>query len=233
MTYTIPTPSTVSAGDTFPASAYNIISNNLQDHEARIVTAAMTGMVSAFAGVAAPSGWLLCDGSPISRTTYSALFAVTSTTYGVGDGSTTFNVPDLKGRTVIGVGVGTEITGVAGVLQGAKEVTLSAAQSGTTAHGHAGSTVGTTVNTSVSDPGHVHAIGSRASAGQSADYDAALTGNSQGLNGAVVATATTGIGVTASLASGALTIAASTAAAAASAHTNIQPSIPLTYIIKY
>lgn len=233
MTYTTPTPSTVSAGDTFPASAYNIISNNLQDHESRIVSAAMTGMVSAFAGSSAPTGWLLCDGTAVSRSTYSSLFGVTSTTYGVGDGATTFNVPDLRGRTVIGVGVGAEITGVAGVFQGVKEVTLSAAQSGTTAHGHAGSTVGTAVNTSVSDPGHVHNINSRSSTGQGANFDAALTGNNLGLNGAVVNSATTGIGVTASLASGALTIANSTAAAAASAHTNIQPSIPLTYIIKY
>jgi len=51
-----------------------------------------------------PNGWALCDGQAISRTTFSDLFTLISTTYGVGDGSTTFNVPDLRGRTGIGLG---------------------------------------------------------------------------------------------------------------------------------
>lgn len=50
----------------------------------------------------APAGWLLCYGQAISRTIYSALFAVIGTTFGVGDGSTTFNLPDLRGRTPLG-----------------------------------------------------------------------------------------------------------------------------------
>lgn len=49
------------------------------------------------------SGWLLCDGAAVSRTTYSTLFGVIGTTYGVGDGSTTFNVPDLRGRVPAGM----------------------------------------------------------------------------------------------------------------------------------
>lgn len=65
-----------------------------------------TGTVLDFAGSTAPSGYLVCDGSAVSRTTYSALFTVISTTYGAGDGSTTFNVPNAKGRTTIGVGQG-------------------------------------------------------------------------------------------------------------------------------
>jgi len=51
---------------------------------------------------AAPAGWLLCYGQAVSRTTYAGLFAVISTTYGVGDGSTTFNLPDLRGRIPLG-----------------------------------------------------------------------------------------------------------------------------------
>lgn len=58
---------------------------------------APTGTVLPFAGSTAPQGWLLCDGSAINRTTYATLFAVTSTTYGTGDGSTTFNLPDMRG----------------------------------------------------------------------------------------------------------------------------------------
>lgn len=50
----------------------------------------------------APAGWLLCDGTAVSRTTYSDLFDIVGTSFGVGDGSTTFNTPDLKGRTPAG-----------------------------------------------------------------------------------------------------------------------------------
>lgn len=57
------------------------------------------GMVVDWPVAAAPSKWILCTGQAISRTTYSALFAILGTTYGSGDGSTTFNVPDYRGRT--------------------------------------------------------------------------------------------------------------------------------------
>lgn len=63
---------------------------------------APTGVVLPFAGSAAPTGWLLCDGSAVSRTTYSSLYTAISTTYGTGDGSTTFNLPDLGGRVPAG-----------------------------------------------------------------------------------------------------------------------------------
>lgn len=63
-----------------------------------------TGTLHAFAGSTAPAGYLLCDGSAVSRTTYASLFAVLSTTYGAGNGSTTFNVPDLRGRAPVGAG---------------------------------------------------------------------------------------------------------------------------------
>ena len=62
----------------------------------------MLGEIRAYAGSISPSKWLICDGSAISRTDYADLFAVIGTTYGTGDGSTTFNLPDLKGRTPIG-----------------------------------------------------------------------------------------------------------------------------------
>lgn len=61
------------------------------------------GIVEPFAGSAAPTGWLLCYGQAISRTTYEMLFRVIGEIYGPGDGSTTFNVPDLRGRAVHGV----------------------------------------------------------------------------------------------------------------------------------
>lgn len=61
-----------------------------------------SGAVMSFAMNTAPSGWLECDGSAVSRTTYSALYAQIGDTYGAGDGSTTFNLPDLRGEFVRG-----------------------------------------------------------------------------------------------------------------------------------
>lgn len=60
------------------------------------------GVIMAFAASSAPTGWLICDGSAISRATYATLFAVVGTTWGVGDGSTTFNIPDFRGQFLRG-----------------------------------------------------------------------------------------------------------------------------------
>ena len=69
---------------------------------AYLVNLPVTGVMLAFAGSDVPDGWLLCDGSAISRTTYADLFAAIGTTYGVGNGSTTFNIPDSVGATIAG-----------------------------------------------------------------------------------------------------------------------------------
>lgn len=61
-----------------------------------------TASIIAYGATTAPTGWLLCDGSAVSRTTYSALFAVIGETAGEGDNATTFNVPDLRGRFLRG-----------------------------------------------------------------------------------------------------------------------------------
>lgn len=60
------------------------------------------GIMLDYGGSAAPSGWLLCDGAAVSRTTYASLFTAIGTAYGAGDGSTTFNVPNGKGRVFVG-----------------------------------------------------------------------------------------------------------------------------------
>ena len=65
------------------------------------------GTIIDFAGPNNPTGYLECNGSAVSRTTYAALFVAIGTTWGSGDGSTTFNLPDLRGRTSIGAGTGT------------------------------------------------------------------------------------------------------------------------------
>lgn len=72
------------------------------------------GEIYMYAGSTAPAGFIICDGSSISRTTYSELFDVIGTTYGTGDGSTTFNLPDLSGRVIIGVSSNYSIGNVGG-----------------------------------------------------------------------------------------------------------------------
>ena len=98
-----------------------------------------SGMVTMYGGSAAPTGWLLCDGSAVSRTTYADLFAVVSTTYGIGDGSTTFNLPDARGVFVRGAGSQTisaiSYTGTRGTTEGDQ----------VQGHKHG-----------VTDPGHTH-----------------------------------------------------------------------------
>jgi len=97
------------------------------------------GMIWAYAGATAPSdSWLLCRGQAVSRTTYSDLFDVISTTYGVGDGSTTFNVPDMAGKVPVGLDTGDADFDALNEQRGAKTHTLSLAE--TPAHQHGAGT---------------------------------------------------------------------------------------------
>lgn len=78
-----------------------------------------SGVIASFGGTTAPIGYLMCDGSAVSRTTYALLFAVIGTTYGVGDGSTTFNLPDLRQRFPLGKaagGTGSTLGGTGGAI---------------------------------------------------------------------------------------------------------------------
>ena len=99
------------------------------------------GAIMAFAGTTAPSGWLKCEGQAISRTTYATLFAVIGTTWGAGDTTTTFNVPDLRGMFVRGTG--TNATGGSSGTVGPSVGTYAADTY--LNHSHA-----------VTDPGHKH-----------------------------------------------------------------------------
>ena len=88
----------------------------------------VTGAVQLYAGSTAPSGWLICNGQAVSRTTYAALFAVIGTTYGAGNGSTTFNIPNLVNKTVRG-------SNSLGKTGGSDTVTLSTANMPAHTHG--------------------------------------------------------------------------------------------------
>lgn len=103
------------------------------------------GIVVPFAGATAPTGWLLCDGSAVNRSVYAALFAIISTTYGAGDGSTTFNLPNLVDKFTAGAGSAYALGSSGG------STTTSSAGS----HNHTGNAGATTLSTS-QIPSHTH-----------------------------------------------------------------------------
>jgi len=86
------------------------------------------GTIVLFAGSVVPEGWLLCDGSAVSRTKYARLFQVIGTAYGAGDGSTTFNLPNLKGRVPVGLNTADTDFDTLGKTGGEKSVTLTVSQ---------------------------------------------------------------------------------------------------------
>ena len=108
-----------------------------------IVAGVPTGSVFAMAVVSVPSGYLECNGAAVSRTTYSALFAVIGTAYGTGNGSSTFNLPDLRGEFVRGFDNGRNAD------TGRSISTSQGSQNAS--HNHSANSTST-----VTDPGHKH-----------------------------------------------------------------------------
>ena len=109
----------------------------------QIVAGVPTGSVFCMAVISIPSGYLECNGAAVSRTTYSALFAVIGTAYGSGNGSTTFNLPDLRGEFIRGVDRGR------GVDSGRNIASSQGSQNAQ--HNHSATSTST-----VTDPGHKH-----------------------------------------------------------------------------
>jgi microcystin-dependent protein len=175
------------------------------------------GVIVPYGGTTEPTGWLFCYGQAISRTTYADLFTAISTTYGAGDGSTTFNLPDLRGRVVagqddMGGSSANRLTNTSGGLNGdtlgatggAETHTLITAELAVHNHG-------------ITDPGHVHSY---------TRYNTTETRQAGGASGELwrdttavnTGSATTGVTVD--------------NAGSGSAHNNVQPTIILNYIIR-
>jgi hypothetical protein len=114
------------------------------------------GVVCSFAGSSAPTGYLLCDGAAVSRETYADLFAVISTTYGVGNGSTTFNLPDLRTRIPVGKNA-TGTFATLGTTGGAETHTLTSSEM--PSHVHSVDPPSTVFNTGTESADHAHVTG--------------------------------------------------------------------------
>lgn len=186
-----------------------------------------------YGGAAAPALWLLMFGQAISRTTYASLFAVIGTTFGSGDGVTTFNVPDARGRVVAGAdnmggSAASRLTTASGMTTGnlggtggVETVTITTATMPVHAHGISDPTHTHTIN----DPGHSHSnafsritgSGGFANGGSSA-FNAAdggsLAANTTGTNNSA---ASTGISIQ--------------NAGGGNAHVNVQPTLVMNKII--
>lgn len=96
-----------------------------------------TGMIAYFLTQNVGDGWLLCDGREVSRTTYAALYNEIGTRYGDGDTLTTFNLPDARGRSLLGAGTGTGLTArdINAISVGEENHTLTAAEMPAHTHG--------------------------------------------------------------------------------------------------
>ena len=139
------------------------------------------GTVISYAGTTLPAGYLATDGSAISRTTYSDLFTAIGTTWGAGDGSTTFNVPDIRGRNLIGSGAGTTTTArTVGQINGEENHTLTTAE--IPAHAHSVDPPSTATD---SQGAHTHTVtnSSSESAGSVTDPAATVGSDTAGNTG--------------------------------------------------
>jgi microcystin-dependent protein len=167
--------------------------------------APVIGAVQMFAGSFAPTNWMICDGSAISRTTFAALFSVVSTTYGAGDGTTTFNIPNLRGKVAVGVDGSTQFP-VLGSAFGELSHTTTTAEM--PSHNH-----------TLHDPGHVHTI---------TPMRSPVVSNTS-TNVSVLSATAPNTGLTTDSAVSGITLDASGGGAP---HNNVQPSLALNFIIR-
>jgi microcystin-dependent protein len=177
---------------------HNAHDNSTSEHGASGAVVGLTtlktyvpsGVIFSYGGSSAPTGFLLCDGTAISRTTYSDLYAIIGTSYGVGDGSTTFNVPNLKGKIPVGYNSSDTSYDNLGETGGAKTYDLSHTHTGpshthtgpnhshTIAHTHTATTGGASDgNTTSTASDHSHSYSGSGNTGASPNTSDMNTGD--------------------------------------------------------
>lgn len=171
-----------------------------------------TGTILPFAGSSAPSNALLCDGSAVSRNTYATLYSVIGTAYGIGDGSTTFNVPNLKGKIPVGYNSSESEFNALGKAGGEKTHLLTSSEMPT--HNH-------------TQDAHIHTVYNANSGGSSYGFDPTkITGTLATSNRLADSQGSSLlVGVSDSR------TPSISSSGGSSAHNNIQPYITVNYII--
>lgn len=219
MSYSAITSSLIKAGKSLTTTLVQLIADDFANHQTRILALESagaspdlpTGTLLKVGFGSVPSGYLSANGAAVSRTTYAALFAVIGTTWGVGDGSTTFNLPDMRGRTAIGSGTGSGLSArTVGQTTGLESINLSASEM--PAHSH-------TVVEPNSGQGHQHTLPDATTGGGGTLYfQNTASGSWTVSNGAT-------------LGSNAPAITVGSAGSDA-AHQNMQPSLGVQYVVK-
>ena len=183
------------------------------------VVQSRVGIVEMFAGSTAPSGAILCQGQAVSRSTYASLFAVIGTTWGAGDGSTTFNLPDFRGVSPIGAGTGTHTGTTArtvAAFYGAETISLTQSQLPTSI----GTAAAQSASASTTVPGFSFVVG--IASGQ----NDAITSTPGGTSGPPGVTFAAGATTTVTNSTSAVTNSGS-----GGAHANLGPSHGINFII--
>lgn len=185
------------------------------------------GLVSDWAGPNAPTQWLLCYGQAVSRTTYSALYNIIGNIFGSGDGTTTFNVPDLRGRTTFGRDdMGGAAAGrLGGTFYGGNPVSLGSPGGGQ-ANSLSSSNMANfqvTGTVSIFDPGHIHANQAYPSRGADGNNFSVLSPSGGQLT-AIPNTVAAGTGISASF-------AGNNNGGSSAAFSNVPPGIIMNKII--
>lgn len=194
------------------------------------------GEIYMFAGSTPPEGFLLCDGSNISRTTYSDLFDVIGVSYGQGDGSTTFNIPELQGRVIVGASINHVLAETGGEEFHTLISSEIPAHSHTVpSHGHSSTIKATTpaLNHSITQPAFSYmapgSTANRVKTGSSGFYGTTSTNATRSANLAISNHAASACTKTGGVSDCAAFDSASTGSG--NGHNNMQPYTALNYVI--